>query len=351
LNPNGVREVSIERVAPDEDPPDVAASYQVIGDDQFQISLDQVNFHDQPSIRFVLDLLWDPPNQAAAEQAYQQKLDEFTEKQRREEQTALLDAVKERIELASDIEPRSGRVLRDEERIVVFRRLIQQLMRVGSDQGTHVTAELVRSLFEVDHMLYFVAPDWWRARSRNYGQQLLGDADTSTAVSNKDVIGWGGARAQGRDNYLITDQSRPAPLGASIGWLIQLDGDEHRNAFLNSPWIKAVIPIRPGREEAALRWLENAQVEGTDGLDAAYQGPEADMQGMSLRKALNELAKSLAKQNKDVKSVLATETVFEKGFDPLAGGFAAQGKPFEVFDQWVEILPTDQVVAVEYKVP
>ena len=40
-----------------------------------------------------------------------------------------------------------------------------------------------------------------------------------------------------------------------------------------------------------------------------------------------------------------------EGFDPLEGGFRATGRPFEVFDQWIEVLPTDQVVAVEYNPP
>lgn len=349
LNANGVQEVSVERVDPDRDPPEVAADYSVVTDDEFVIALPQVNFHDQPAIKFVLELLWDPPDQAAAEAAYAQKLAEFTARQQREEQSALIEAMKERIELASDIQKRRPEVLRGEERIVVFRRLIEQLMRVGRDQGTHVTAELVRSLFDVDQMLYFVAPDWWRARRRSYGQQLAGDA--ATAIPAESVVGWGGARAAGRSNYLITDQSLPAPLGASIGWLLQLDGDEHRNAFLNSPWVKAVIPIRPGREAAALNWLRRAQVEGVDGLDAAYQGPENLLNGRPLREVLDELAQDVSRQNTEVKNVLATETVFETGFDPLQGGFAADGKPFDVFDQWVEVLPTDQVVAVEYKVP
>jgi len=50
----------------------------------------------------------------------------------------------------------------------------------------------------------------------------------------------------------------------------------------------------------------------------------------------------------EVQSYLPTEKVFEHGFYPLQGGFKAGGAtPFEIFDQWVEILPTDQVVAVE----
>jgi len=44
---------------------------------------------------------------------------------------------------------------------------------------------------------------------------------------------------------------------------------------------------------------------------------------------------------------LPTDRVFEHGFDPLAGGFIAQSaQPFAVFDQWVEVLPTDQIVPV-----
>src|SRR5436190_22049809 len=45
---------------------------------------------------------------------------------------------------------------------------------------------------------------------------------------------------------------------------IQLDGDNLRNAFLNAPWVKAVIPIRPGKEKAAINWLKG--VEGMNGI-------------------------------------------------------------------------------------
>ena len=42
------------------------------------------------------------------------------------------------------------------------------------------------------------------------------------------------------------------------------------------------------------------------------------------------------------------DRVYETGFDPLKGGFkAAVDENFQIFDQWLEILPTDQVVAVE----
>ena len=60
---------------------------------------------------------------------------------------------------------------------------------------------------------------------------------------------------------------------------------------------------------------------------------------------LEQLAARLENENK-IKNTIATETVFENGFDPLDGGFRP-AEAYQVFDQWIEVLPTDQVVAVE----
>ena len=46
------------------------------------------------------------------------------------------------------------------------------------------------------------------------------------------------------------------------------------------------------------------------------------------------------------------DRVFEFGFDPLLGEFRAQsieGNEFEIIDQWIEVVPTDQVAAVSVK--
>ena len=56
----------------------------------------------------------------------------------------------------------------------------------------------------------------------------------------------------------------------------------------------------------------------------------------------------------DNATVTATpvDRVFEFGFDPLEGGFRAQsieGNEFEIIDQWIEVVPTDQVAAVAVK--
>jgi hypothetical protein len=44
------------------------------------------------------------------------------------------------------------------------------------------------------------------------------------------------------------------------------------------------------------------------------------------------------------------DRVYEHGFFPLKDGFRANvSGDYEIFDQWIEILPTDQIVPVEVK--
>src|SRR5262249_44926747 len=175
------------------------------------------------------------------------------------------------------------------ERSVIYRKLIADLKKPKAgfpltgkpneeNELYHITAEIIRAIFDVDKLLYFVAPDWWKPK-QNYGPaNNLGAGnftttdDTGTSFSfsldqKQDIVAWGGIDGVRKNNYLITEDSAPARYGSSLGWILQLDGDNFRNAFLNSPWVKAVIPIRPGKESAALNWLQLAHVEGTDGLD------------------------------------------------------------------------------------
>ena len=247
-------------------------------------------------------------------------------------------------------------------------------------------------------MLYFVAPEWWMPRDHRSTFQNLGGTGAAQPLDSDSIVSWGGAAAKYRPNYYITEDSAPARLGSSLGWLLQLDGDNFRNAFLNAPWVKAVIPIRPGKELAALNWLMQAHVEGADGIDARYQAASDDelkemisflesypwsdgdnktrYAGFSakigadpvhvfvptLKDALVYLATKIKLKDAQSKivdsetvdgktiSFLPTEKVYEHGFDPLTGGFKAETtEPFEIYDQWVEVLPTDQIVAVEVK--
>jgi len=177
---------------------------------------------------------------------------------------------------------------------------------------------------------------------------------THASVSERSVVSWGGGAEAGRPNYYITESSATAPLGASLGWLLQLDGDAMRNAFLNAPWVKAVVPIRPGMERAAIAWLKDV-AEGADGLDAAL---EADLLALADAVAAKHALSNTVRQYPDLAdpdttvSSTPVDRVFEFGFDPLPGGFRAtslDGSQFEIIDQWIEVVPTDQVVAVEVK--
>jgi hypothetical protein len=383
------------------------------------LRLESVDFQGQNSVQAKVTLHWAPLGaaNAAIAQKNQQNIDKFRMQEREAYEKAYVETVKERVEIASRIVTRKSDELREEERIVVYRKLIQDMLLNGvalpDDRTRHVVSELLNSIFDIDKMLYFVAPEWWRPRLHRGKQQmpktpLPGVLDhaapyaTGTAAVlqkglmknlraaeyaakpdtlTSSTVGWGGVNDAGRDNYFITEDSEPAKLGSSLGWLLQLDGDNMRNAFLNAPWVKAVIPIRPGREEAAINWLKG--VEGMNGItdDVVYHAAnpaEKDIHGQPLDgqrmiDVLMDLAAKIRKKYEEgleaddypkqeevsdpalvdaESTVTATpiDRVYEHGFFPLADGFRANvGKNYEIFDQWTEILPTDQIVPVEVK--
>lgn len=342
----------------------------------------------------------------AAVAAENAKRDQAKERAMRKE---LVDSVRDRVRLASEVQTRPAAELREEERTVIYRKLIHDLMRKDSWYGAnrklaHLRSELIKAIFDVDRMMYFVAPEWWQARphsSQSFERVEPNEVEGFTsatrvsalesavtfekhkrsrskvglgALGRDDIVGWGGEGRQ--DNYLITEDSRPARLGSSLGWLIQLDGDSHRNAFLNAPWVKAVIPVRNGREKEALEWLKQSSVEGTEGLNEEYGGDDLDYFHQQLGErygedrpvTINDMLKLLAEdiaalhQSSSVpvavagpdgapgSSFLPTEEVFEQGFDPLPGSFRVGVDPqqrHKPFSQWIEVLPTDQIAAVE----
>lgn len=346
----------------------------------FVVHLDRINFNEQNSIPVKATLNWDPDvDEAAIKIENDKRMALFTAREREKFRNSFLDAAQERIELASNIIPRKFENLREEERIVVYRSLIQDMLTPSSlvpqpdKQTQHVVAELINSIFDVNKMLYFVAPEWWRPRL-HHSHQELGNIDSVTDpvtgeqisydndIPKQDITSWGEADIR-TDSYYITKDSTPAKLGSSLGWLLQLDGDDLRNAFLNAPWVKAVMPIRPGKELAALSWLKSVEGMQTIGEDDMYHGPEPEFAGKTIFEVLDMLAEQVAAKHQeglttadyadpidDSNTVRATpiDRVYEHGFDPLKDGFRSNTDGnFEVFDQWVEILPTDQVVAVE----
>lgn len=121
-----------------------------------------------------------------------------------------------------------------------------------------------------------------------------------------------------------------------------------------------------------MNWLRRLHVEGTEGLDDRYVAPPAQLAGIphsgafpTIRDAIDHLCDLVAQKHSqglevgrypseeidDSNRVSSTplDKVYEHGFYPLQGGFRFEPgeEPFEVFDQWIEVLPTDQVVPVE----
>jgi len=97
--------------------------------------------------------------------------------------------------------------------------------------------------------------------------------DGKTTQSRAALMGKIGMFSTGqRPHYLITGEIEPARFGSALGWLMHVDGDTHRNAFLNSPWVKAILPIRPGRERErdAITSLQCQEIAGTESLNEPY---------------------------------------------------------------------------------
>ena len=380
----------------------------------FNIHLRRVKF-DGYELTLKLKLIYLPEDatKAAVEAKYEAEMATYDIEKARLAKEAFVNEARDRIKVASNIKPRKFEELREEERTIIYRYLIGDLLNVGVDMSNaktrHVMAELINSMFDIDKMLYFTAPEWWMPRLHSKSFQDVGKTLVASPVAfgrvkevqpftSEDIVSWGGAAENYRPNYFITEDSTPAKLGSSLGWLLQLDGDNIRNAFLNAPWVKAVIPIKPGKELAALNWLMKANVEGADGIQAKYQeGSEEELNEMitflenypfdpsdprqkryknfsskietnpanffvTIEDALISLALQIKTKyelsnkpvtetiNGEMKRYLPTDKVFEHGFDPLQGGFQAETKEqFALCSQWVEVMPTDQVVAVEVK--
>lgn len=187
-------------------------------------------------------------------------LDEWEAKRARAVAELTEEALIEQFERAKDliterskVQPRPANDLRLEERYEVMNRLVSHLFGRGDDpsEPTPLEIEYFHRYFEIDRMFVYTHPSWWRPRHAR------------------------GALGLDREPYEITADSDPAPVGSSLGWLIQLDGDGRRNEFLNSPWVRVCLPIAPGREREAIAWLR-AHVEGEMGYDVE-RGPLRDL--------------------------------------------------------------------------
>ena len=176
---------------------------------------------------------WEAQRKAAVALIEQQQLNEKFERERT------------LITQRSKIRPRPAADLRKEERYEVMNRMVSHLFAHSNDgqDPSPLEIEYFHRYFDIDGMFTYTHPSWWKPRYTPIATGLR------------------------RPAYEITAESEPAPLGSSLGWMIQLDGDARRNEFLNSPWIRVCMPIYPGREREAIVWLAK-HIEGEEGYDA-----------------------------------------------------------------------------------
>jgi hypothetical protein len=226
----------------------------------------------------------------------------------------------------SKVRPRPASALRKEERYEVMNRMVSHIFR---PKGTGVPGapspleiELFHRYMDVDGIFIYSHPSWWVPRY----------------ATNKTGFG--------RPEYEITAESEPAPVGRSLGWAMQIDGDDRRNEFLNSPWVRVCVPIKPGREREAIAWLAD-HVEGSLGYDPAQEPLKSLLKSIE---TLRTNQKSVATTGPDY--VTSTTTVV----DSTTGAPAGPLKPenvFPVIDEFDVTVPTDGFVYddLQVKIP
>lgn len=210
----------------------------------------------------------------------------------------------------SKIRARPANDLRREERYEVMNRMVSQLFARGDDPSdpSPLEIEYFHRYFDIDMMFVYTHPSWWRPRY--------------TKV----------ATGFGRPDYAITADSEPARLGASLGWRIQLDGDGRRNEFLNSPWLRACLPIRAGREREAIGWLAK-HIEGEVGYDVSH-GPLASV--LADIETYRQHEGALGNDGADYVTIDTAPGVPEGGTEPEA--------VYPVVDEYDVTLPTEGFV-------
>jgi hypothetical protein len=363
-------------------------------DGTFDVIMQRLCFKGNQNVPLDVEIVYKPTSVAttAYENLKKKAEAEYTEEKYRVIQESYTKRVRDRIKQASSIKQRPAWDLREEERTVVYRNLLRRLMvdswqgeemhpplRDDSDQRrvNHVRSEIIRAIFDVDAMMYFVAPEWWMPRRHRTSHTFNAvvdvpqtadkpadnkDAPHTVNLTEENKTRWSDVPMR-EDNYSITEESEPARYGSSLGWLIQLDADNLRNAFLNAPWVKAIIPIRPGRESAALNWLRFIEGHENDGWGkkfkpvskeeiALFAELKKDKEDPTLGDVLQKIAEKLGQQNAKIQSTLAADKVFESGFDPLKNSFVETidpKDPNKPFSQWITVLPTDQIVASTYE--
>src|SRR4029077_7244678 len=237
--------------------------------------------------------VWEPDEAAIA--VWQKKVEELRAKLTDELLEQRFQRERELLTQGSKIRARPANDLRQEERFEVMNRLVSHLFAQGENSVaiSPVEIEYFHHFLESQSLFVTVHPAW--LRPRNVRGIVLR-----------------------RSLCPVTVESEPAPLGSSLGWMLQMDGDARRNAFLNSPWVRVCIPIRRGKEDEAVAWLaKHFEGEARFGYDPS-KGPLKNLlEGMRRRR---KVEKEKAPQGPEA---------FSSFDDELPKGFAVEPQTVE----------------------
>src|SRR4030095_2662063 len=175
----------------------------------YDLIMQRLNFGGENYINLEMELVFEPePN--AIKRINDSNADaakKYDEEKQRLLKKSFMESVRQRIKDASNIRPRPSWDLREEERTIVYRKLIERLMLDSWDiarkrpedpenrRRSHVRSEVIRTIFDVDAMLYFVAPEWWMPR-RRHGQLNLNVnvAGSTFSLTADDLVKWDGEK-------------------------------------------------------------------------------------------------------------------------------------------------------------
>jgi hypothetical protein len=192
----------------------------------FSLILNHVNFGGEPSLLFDVELIWNPLEDAKKEYDVAVALakTKYDEEVSRLRKKSFMESVRQRIKDASSIKSRPSWDLREEERTIIYRGLIEKLMldswniaRTNPKDGgsnarlSHVRSEVIRAIFDVDAMLYFVAPEWWMPRRRSQLNLNVDVGGPKINLTANDVVKWDDIVPR-EDNYKVTNHPQS-------GWL------------------------------------------------------------------------------------------------------------------------------------
>ena len=206
--------------------------------------------------------------------------------------------------------------LRREERYEVMNRMVSHLFGRKPNPSTPSPLEIeyFHRYFDIESMFIYTHPSWWKPR---YSR-------TTTGLN--------------RPPYEITAESEPAAMGSSLGWVLQLDGDTRRNEFLNSPWVRVCMPMRPGREREAIGWLAK-HIEGEIGYDPGQE---------PLKTILQEI--ETIHQNQDALGLDGPDYVTVSSTVGAPAGPLKPENVYPVVDEFEVTVPTEGFVYDDLKI-